>query len=137
VLALCALAGMGRDIVLRHREIRGPGIRSTLIETSSLLGADGQIVVLNDGKNSGVFTYYIQRIVRQKVWYDGQMPKGRARGSRLALAVVASKMAEADGAALFREFEKRNGRPLKVEWTQTAHEVLLDSQDSISVWICE
>ncbi|MGP8200559.1 MAG: hypothetical protein ACLQU4_13780 [Limisphaerales bacterium] len=136
-LALCALAGMGRDIALRLREVRGPGIRSTLAEISRLLGADGQIVVLNDAKNSGVFTYYIQRIVKQKVWYDGQIPKGRARDSRLALVAVASKLAGADGASLFGEFERRYGRPLKVEWIQTAHEVLLDSKDSILVWICE
>jgi hypothetical protein len=45
-LMICALGGLGRDIALRIREIKGPGIRSTLLKASRLAGPSGQFVVL-------------------------------------------------------------------------------------------
>jgi hypothetical protein len=136
-LAMCAAGGIGRDIVMRVREVKGPGIRSTLIEASQLAGPDGQFVVLNDGNASGVFTYYIKRAVKQKVWRDGQIPTQTAPAQNLALLAVGSNSRSPDCASLLRKFERRFGRPMKVKWTRTAREVLLDSKDSVAVWVCE
>jgi hypothetical protein len=136
-LAMYALGGMARDIVLRVREVHGPGIRSTLVEASRLVGPNGQFVVLNDGNASGVFAYYIKRKVKQRVWNNGQIPAQTGPGLRLALVAVGSKTSNLDGNSLFGEFERRFGRPMKVTWSQAAHEVLLDSKDSVVVWVCE
>jgi hypothetical protein len=136
-LVMCAAGGMGRDIVLRIREVRGPGIRNTLDKASRLAGTNGQFVVLNDGRASWVFTYYIQRIVKQRVWRNGQIPTQSGQGTRLALMAVASNASKADGNALFGDFERRFGRPIKVQWSQTAREVLLDNKDTVVVWVCE
>jgi hypothetical protein len=136
-LALCALGGMARDIVLRVREMDGPGIRSTLVAAGRRVGAGGQFVVLNDAAASGVFSYYIKRKVKQTVWYNGQVPPHPEPGRRLALVAVDSKTSDPAGSPLFGEFEKRLGRPLKVQWLQAAHEVLLDNKDSLVVWVCE
>jgi hypothetical protein len=136
-LAMCAIGGMARDIVLRVREIKGPGIRSTLAETSQLIGPDGQFVLLNDETVSGVFTYYIKRQIHQKVWADGQFPTQTAPDLRLAVLVVISKLHDPDPNSLFVDFEKRSRKILKVTWSQTAQEVLLDSKDGFTVWVCE
>jgi hypothetical protein len=136
-LAMYALGGMGRDIVLRVREVHGPGIRSTLVEASRLAGPEGQFVVLNDGNASGVFAYYIKRAVKQRVWSNGQIPTQTGPGQRLALVAVGTKTSNADGNSLLGEFERRFGRPMKVTWSQTAHEALLDNRDSVVVWVCE
>ncbi len=136
-LVAVAVAGMGREVALRIREIRGPGIRSTLGEVSRRIGDKGCFAVLNDGRVSGVSTYYLDRTVTQKVWTGGEVPKAVEPGTRMALTVVANKNVSADSEALFRDFERRLGRRLKVEWSQTAHEVLLDTQDSVAVWVCE
>jgi hypothetical protein len=136
-LLMCAIGGMGRDVVRRVREVNGPGIRSVLGQASRLVGVNGQFVVLNDGNASGVFTYYIKREVKQRVWSDGRIPTQAGPGLRLALVVVSSNTSNPDSDSLFREFERRFGRPLKVAWEQAAHEVLLDSKDSVVVWVCE
>jgi len=133
-LATCALGGLGRDIVLRVREIRGPGIRSTLAEASRRAGPNGQFVVLNDENQSGVFAYYLKRKVPQKVWRHGQMPPATGPGLRLALVAVGSKASQP---ALLHEFERRRGGPMKVAWSQVAREVSLDDKDTVSVWVCE
>jgi hypothetical protein len=136
-LAMCAVGGMGRDVVLRIREVNGPGIRSTLVEASRLAGPKGQFVVLNDANASWVFSYYIKRKVKQRIWWNGQIPTQTGPESSLALVAVASKTSNADTNALFGGFERRLGRPLKVRWSQTAHEVLLDTKDRVAVWLCE
>ena len=95
-------------------------------------------MVLNDGNVSSVFAYYIKRKVKQKVWFNGQIPTPTEPGRRLVLAAVGSKArAFPDGDSLFGEFARRFGRPLTVTWSQTAHEVLLDNKDSVVVWVCE
>jgi hypothetical protein len=136
-LLMCALGGMGRDIVMRIRQVNGPGMRSVLVQASRLAGGNGQFVVLNEANISGVFSYYIERKVKQRVWFNGQIPPKSGPGMRLALVAVGSKTSKLDGDSLFRQFERRLGRPLKVTWTQTAQEVLLDSKDSIVVWVCQ
>jgi hypothetical protein len=136
-LLMCAVGGMGRDIVMRVREVQGPGIRSTLVQASRVAGPDGQFVMLNDGDPSGVFSYYIKRKVKQRVWSDGRIPTQTGPALRLALVAVALKATHPDTNSLFRQFETRLGRPMKVAWSQEAHEVLLDSKDSVVVWVCE
>jgi hypothetical protein len=136
-MAMYAVGGMGRDIVLRVREVRGPGIRSTLAEASRWVGPQGQFVVLNVGNESGVFTYYIKRLVKQKVWCNGQIPAQTGPPQRLALVAVGSKLSDLDGRSLFGQFEHRFGRPMKVAWSQTGREVLLDNKDTVVVWVCE
>jgi len=136
-LALYAVGGMTRDIVLRIHEIHGPGIRSTLAEASRRLGPNGQVVMLNDGNVSAAIDYYIKREVKQKVWCNGQIPAQTEDRPRLALVAIGYKGREADGPSLIGEFERQFGRPMKVAWTQTAHEVLLDNKDSVEVWVCE
>jgi hypothetical protein len=136
-LLMCAVGGMARDFVLRAREVKGPGIRSTLGEASRWVGPDGQFVMLNDGYASGVFTYYIQRTVKQRVWRNGQAPTPAEPGLMLALVAVSSKAGYADCNALFAQFEKRFGIPIKVKWSQVAHEVMTDSNDIMAVWVCE
>jgi 4-amino-4-deoxy-L-arabinose transferase-like glycosyltransferase len=139
-LAMYALGGMGRDIVLRVREVHGPGIRSTLVEASRLAGPDGQFVVLNlehASDVSDVFAYYLKREVKQRVWFNGQIPTQTGPGLRLALVAVGSEVSNSDGNSLLGGFERRFGRPMKVTWSQAAHEALLDKSDSIVVWVCE
>jgi hypothetical protein len=136
-LTLYAVGGMARDIVLRLHEIHGPGIRSTLAEASRRLGPGGQMVALNDGNVSAVIDYYLKREVKQKVWRNGQIPTLTENRPRLALLAVGYKGREADGTLLIGEFEKRIGRPMKIAWSQAAHEVLLDNKDSVEVWVCE
>ena len=136
-LAMCAVGGMARDIVLRVREVDGPGIRSTLVQASRLAGPRGQFVVLDDASASGVFSYYIKRKVRQAVWYNGQIPTQTEPGQRLALVAIDSETANPGGKPLFSDFERRLGRTLKVKWSQTAREVLLGNKDSLVVWVCE
>jgi len=136
-LLMCAIGGMGRDIVMRIREIKGPGIRSVLVQASQLAGRDGQFVVLNDDNSSGVFAYYIKRIVKQQVWSNGRIPTQTGPGLRLALVAVASKTTNTDCNSLFRQFERRFGRPMKVTWSRTARQILLDNKDSVVVWMCE
>lgn len=135
-LALCAIGGLARDIVLRIREIKGPGIRSTLVDAGRLAGPNGQFVVLNPASASGVFSYYIRRTVKQQVWYNGQIPPLTGSG-QMALIAVNPKSANPEANSLFVDFEKRLGKPLKVIWSQTAHQVLLDNKDCIVVWVCE
>ena len=136
-LMLCACGGLGRDVAMRVREFRGPGIRGTLMEASRRVGADGQFVLLNDAGASGVSSYYLQREIKQKVWQNGQVPTPMAPGLRLALVVVSSKTSGTNDNLLFGEFEKRLGRPVKTRWSQVAHQVLLDSKDSVAVRVCE
>ena len=134
-LLLCALGGIVREFVLRTREVNGPAIRSTLVEASRVLGPDGQFVILNDKKPSGVFCYYIQRAVSQKVCQSEQA-KG-LRGQRLALVAVTASTAPADTNALFRSFQEQLGIPLTVRWNRAAVEVLLDDKDTVTIWVCD
>jgi len=134
-LAFCALAGIGRDVAMRVREIRGPGIRSALAEAGELIGPDGQFVELNDGSASGVFTYYMERGVKQKVWRFGEGPQ-IAPGAKVALVAAATGGASVDADGLFAAFERRIGRPLKTTWSEMAREVLLDSKDTVVVRVC-
>ena len=136
-LILCAIGGVVREIVLRAREVRGPGIRSTIADASKLVGPGGQFVMLNDEKISDVFNYYIQRRPRQKVWLNGQSPMDIDPAARLAVVAVASKNAHPDTDSLFAAFQRRLGRSLKIVETRVALEVLLDNKDTIVVWICE
>ena len=136
-LMACALGGLGRDIALRIREIKGPGIRSTLVEASRLAGPDGQFVVLNDDDASWVFAYYIKRLISQPVWWHGQMPAQTGPGTKLALVVVGPTEADPQANPLVAQFEKRFPRPLAVRWSQVAHQVLLDNKETIAVWVCE
>ncbi len=136
-LLVCALGGVTREVVCRVREVKGPGIRSTLIQASQVVGADGQFVVLNDENISDVFAYYIRRAVGQKVWYNGRVPATDLQGKRLALVMVANKNTQANMDSMFRQFQAQCPTPLSVNWTRTAREVLLDNKDSISVWVCD
>jgi hypothetical protein len=136
-LVICAVGGIIREIALRVREVKGPGIRSTITEASELAGPAGQFVMLNDQRISDVFNYYIQRGLKQKVWLDGQLPTHFDTPGRLALVAVTSKNAHPDTDALLAAFRNRVGKRLKIVETRTAHEVLLDNKDSIVVWICE
>ncbi len=137
VLTICALGGLGRDIVLRIREIKGPGIRSTLLEASRLAGPDGQFVVLNEDDASWLFAYYIKRPIKQTVWWHGQAPPQTGPGTKLALVVVGPTEGNAQANPLVGQFEKRISRTLAVRWSQVAHQVLLDSKETIAVWVCE
>jgi hypothetical protein len=134
-LMLLAVGGFGWDISRRVREYNGPGIRRTVVEAGKQVGADGSFIILNDARNSSVFTYYLNRKVTQKIWLNGDKPV--APGGKLALVAVANDAAPADTNALFHDFEQRWGQPLKIAWSQTAHEVLLDNRDSVTVWVCE
>ena len=134
-LMLLAVGGLGWDITRRVREFNGPGIRRTLVEAGRQIGADGCFVILNDERTSSVLTYYLERKVARKTWLNGEKPV--APGGKLALVAVASEIAPADTNALLHNFEQRWGRPLQVEWSQTAHQVLLDNRDSVIVWVCE
>jgi hypothetical protein len=133
VLTIWALAGIGREVARRYREYTGPSIRGTLLEASQRLGKDGCFVVLNDPKISGVFTYYLDQRVPQRIWSRGQLPQSIAPDARLALVVVTIKTSTFDSNALVRDFQQRWGKPLKLEWQQTAHEVLLDNQDAVAI----
>jgi hypothetical protein len=136
-LAICALGGLGRDIALRIREIKGPGIRSTLLEASRLVGPTGQFVVLNDDDASWVFAYYIKRAIKQPVWWHGQTPTQTGLESKLALVVVGPTQTDPNANVFVQQFEKRFPRPLTLRWSQVAHQVLLDSKETIAVWVCE
>ncbi|HSU56605.1 MAG TPA: glycosyltransferase family 39 protein [Candidatus Dormibacteraeota bacterium] len=136
-LTLCALGGLGRDIALRIREIKGPGIRSTLLEASRVAGPNGQFVVLNDQDASWLFAYYAKRAISQPVLWHGQTPTQSGPGSKLALVLVGRTQGNAQQNPLFGEFEKRFSKSLTVKWSQVAHQVLLGSKETITVWVCE
>jgi hypothetical protein len=136
-LGMCAVGGLGRDIVMRMREVNGPGIRSTLAEASRLVGPDGQFALLNDESNSGVFSYYIRREVKQKVLRNGEMPTATGPGQRLALVAIGTEISDPKQNPLLGDFARRWGRPIKVMWSQTAHQVLQDTKDRLVVWVCE
>lgn len=137
VLLVFALGGIGRDIKLRVREAKAPGMRSALAEASRIAGPDGQFVMLNDPNDSVVFKYYIQRTVKQKVWPGGQVPAQSGPGRKLALVAVTSRISDIEGDSLFAQFEKRYPGTIKVEWSQTARNVLDNNKDGIVVWVCE
>ena len=136
-LMLCALGGLGRDIALRIRELKGPGIRSTLLAASRSAGPNGQFVVLNDEDASWVFAYYIKRVIKQPVSWHGQTPAQTGPGSKLALVVVGPTEADTHANPLVAQFEKRFPRPLAVRWSRVAHQVLIDNEETIAVWVCE
>jgi hypothetical protein len=73
IVMMCALGGIARDIALRIREFKGPGIRRTLLEASRLAGHNGQFVVLNDEDASWLFAYYIKRAIRQQSGGTGEL----------------------------------------------------------------
>jgi hypothetical protein len=136
-LAIYGLGGLGCDIVLRIREVKGPGIRSTLAEASRLVGPNGQFVVLNDQRGGWVFAYYIKRVVRQPVWWHGQTPPQTGPVSKLALVVRGPTEDNPQANPLFRQFEQRFPRRLVVTWSQVSHQVLIGSKDTTTVWVCE
>ncbi len=136
-LMICALGGLGRDVALRIRELKGPGIRSTLLEASRLVGPNGQFVVLNDKDASWVFAYYIRRVITQPVWWHGLTPAQTGLSSKLALVVVGPTEDNPQTNPLVGQFEKQFPRPLTVRWSQVAHQVLLASKETIVVWVCE
>jgi hypothetical protein len=136
-LMIYGLGGLGCDIVLRIREVKGPGIRSTLAEASRLVGPNGQFVVLNDKRGGWVFAYYIKRVVRQPVWWHGQTPPQTGPGSKLALVVRGPTEDDPQANPLFRQFEQRFPRRLTVTWSQVSHQVLIGSKDTTTVWVCE
>ena len=136
-LILCAGGGVAHDIVNRVRELKGPGIRSTLAQASRQLGPNGQFVVLNRGNDSGVFNYYIRRGVKQKVCFDPKLLEPIGSAERLALVAGAGASGEAARDKFLEEFEKQSGKSVKIAWSQTARQVLQADEDSYAVWICE
>jgi hypothetical protein len=137
VLMLCAAGGVAREVVQRFREVKGPGIRSTLADASRRLGPNGRFVVLNFGNDTGVFNYYIRRGVEQQVCLDAKLPGQIVPGQRLALVGAACGQTEAVRALLLGELEKRLGHSVRIAWSQTAHQVLQENEDSYVVWVCE
>jgi hypothetical protein len=136
-LILCAVGGATRDIVQRVREVKGPGIRRTLADAGRRVGPYGQFVILNFGNGSGVFNYYVRRGVEQKVCLDGKLPEPMLPGQRLALVGGACGESETARDLLLGQLEKQIGRPIRIAWSQTAHQVLQDAKDSLVVWVCE
>jgi hypothetical protein len=102
-----------------------------------LVGPDGQFALLNDESNSGVFSYYIRREVKQKVLRNGEMPTATGPGQRLALVAIGTEISDPKQNPLLGDFARRWGRPIKVMWSQTAHQVLQDTKDRLVVWVCE
>ena len=127
LLLIVAIGGSTRDVVLRVREIKGPGIRSTLVAAGGLVGTDGQFVVLNpkrlidDGRGATpqVFAYYMRRYVQQQIGWNGEIPAQVRSGSNLAVLAVTTESSGLDSDP-FGEFEKRFGKPLTLTWTQVA-----------------
>jgi hypothetical protein len=123
LLLIVAVGGAARDVVLRVREIKGPGIRSTLIDAGVLVGTSGQFVVLNPirpltRETSQVFAYYMSRYVAQPVWWNGEISPARMRPDS-NLAVVAVTTAQGSSQRdMFGGFEKRFGKPMLRTWTQ-------------------
>jgi hypothetical protein len=124
VLLTVALAGMGRDVVRRAREVKGPGVRSVLIEAGRIAGAEGGFVVLPPvrGTDAQVFMYYMKRYVSQPVNWSGEIPSPAP-----PLLAVAAACENSDGLEtnLFAAFEKQMGRPMTPVWSNVAHQVLL------------
>jgi hypothetical protein len=137
VLMLCVAGGVAREVVQRLREVKGPGIRSTLADASRRLGPNGRFVVLNFGNDTGVFNYYIRRGFEQQVCLDAKLPGQIVPGQRLALVGAACGQTETVRALLLGELEKRLGHSVRIAWSQTAHQVLQDNEDSYVVWVCE
>jgi hypothetical protein len=137
VLALCAVGGIARDVIQRTREIKGPGIRSTLAEASRQVGAEGQFVVLNFGNGSGVFNYYIRRGIGQRPWSSEKIPEQITAGQRIAFVAGASENDKSDRDRLVQDLEKKVGRPVRIVWSRIAHQILQDNKDSFDVWVCE
>jgi len=137
VLLICATGGIVREVALRIKEVKGPGIRTTLQEASQMVGKDGQFVLLNDENASDVFAYYVRRVVAQKVWQNGCIPVEELQGRRLALVVVANRNTKTDADSLFHNFSAGWDSPLTVRWAETARDVLLDNKDSVLIWVCD
>jgi hypothetical protein len=127
VLMIIAIGGAARDVVLRVREINGPGIRSTLVDAGGLVGTDGQFVVLNPMRlmkdsrraTTQVFAYYMSRYVAQRIWWNGEIPSQVRLGSNLAVLAVTTEASGLDSDP-FGGFEKRFGKPMTQIWTQVA-----------------
>jgi hypothetical protein len=134
---LCVIGGLTRDLAMRWRELRAPGIRGTLADANRRLEPDGQFMLLNDPGISAVFSYYITRGVGHPVSWSSEAPGKKIPGGKLALVAVKSNNVHQDFDALLRRFRQRVGRPVKIIWSQTAREVLLDHKDEITVWLCE
>ncbi len=136
-LTFLAVGGMGWEITRRVREFTGPGIRRTLVEASQRVHDDAYVIVLNKSSNSGIFNYYFQRKLAVPRGIHRVIPDPIASDAELTLMVVTNRTAPADSDGLFHDFERRLGKPLKVEWTGIAHQVLDDNRDGVVVWICD
>jgi hypothetical protein len=129
-----AIGGVTRDLVLRIRETNGPDLRSTLVAAARVVGARGQFLLL-PGNRSTILTYYLRRYVTQPVCWSGQIRReGVTPGSNLAVIASAPKADEVDP-AVFDDFQKRLGQPLRLIWTRVARVQPVAKEGSVMVRI--
>ncbi len=136
-LMACAIGGLARDGVLRWREIKAHGMRSTLSEASRRAGAETPFVMLNDENASGVFEYYLHHVVEQPLRSADKLAGDIPPHGKMALVAIGVKPEPGHDEALLADFERRCGRPVKIAWSQKGSQVLIGGSDTISVWLCD
>ena len=126
LLLIVAIGGATRDVVLRVLEIKGPRIRSTLVDAGVIVGTNGQFVVLNPirpmtSATTQVLGYYMSRYVAQPEFWNGVISPSQLRSdSNLAVVAVTTTLVGGSHPDPFDGIEKRFGKPLQLIWTQVA-----------------
>ncbi len=127
VLLIVAMGGITRDVVVKIRELRTPGIRSALVDAGRRVGMDGRFVVLNSAVGATnhdatlqVVTYYLSRYITQPAWQKGEInPSELHPGSDLAVLTIVTGPGGLEPDP-FETFEKRLGKTITPTWTGIA-----------------